>query len=146
MTVLQYKEVACQENVNIHQFQLLSGQLCAVTFYQNNSPKVQVAVALRVKPPPHVPLPRALFCSFLMESSEKSKKIVSFTNQSDETSPSRTPVITSSPAGQQGGPCSSLIAGQSWLLHSPLSPLRPLEIAGPTLLLCSARWTPTGTL
>lgn len=115
-------------------------------FYQNNSPKVQVAVALRVKPPPHVPLPRALFCSFLMESSEKSKKIVSFTNQSDETSPSRTPVITSSPAGQQGGPCSSLIAGQSWLLHSPLSPLRPLEIAGPTLLLCSARWTPTGTL
>ena len=91
---------------------------------------------------------RVLFCAVSSQSlaGEKSKKIVSFTNQPDETSPSRTPVITSSPAGQQGGPCSSLIAGQSWLLHSPLSPLRPLEIAGPTLLLCSARWTPTGTL
>lgn len=98
----------------------------------------------------------ACICSFLIYSNENSwkkmfLKIVSFTNQSDESTPSRTPVITLlfmylSPAGKQGGPCCSLIVELAPLWPPPPPTLRQLEIAGPTLLLCSARWTPTGKL
>ncbi len=82
---------------------------------------------------------------------------MTFTNQSDETNettPSRTSVINSLfhvsvpswPAGRS--------PPEVWLQCNPPqhthththTHLGQLEIAGPSLLLCSARWTPTGKL